>query len=236
MPNCPPPPPFVLTAIGVVLCASLIGVVMLGPSNWSSPVSIAVIGWLIASYTLSGLVAWRHRPRSPFGPLMVLTGLCVLVSSLNQVDNDIVHTIGLTADLVPFVLIMQLAFTFTIGRLRGRVERLLIGVGHLGAVGLHLAVMLLGGLQPHRLTVLDRPGLAALLYHLELCTVSGVALAAVAVLIVRRRRDGRPLRRSLSLLIDSFILGLAMIAVVLLAFGFGGPGLAVVHPIGLALL
>jgi signal transduction histidine kinase len=236
MPNCPPPPPFALTAIGVVLCASLIGVVMLGPSNWSSPLSIAVIGWLIASYTLSGLVAWRHRPRSPFGPLMVLTGLCVLVRSLNQVDNDIVHTIGLTADLVPFVLIMQLAFTFPIGRLRGRVERLLIGVGYLGAVGLHLAVMLLGGLQPHRLTVLDRPGLAALLYHLELCTVSGVALAAVAVLIVRRRRDGRPLRRSLSLLIDSFILGLAMIAVVLLAFGFGGPGLAVVHPIGLALL
>jgi signal transduction histidine kinase len=236
MPNCPPPPPVALTAIGVVLCTGLIGVVLLGPSNWSSPVNIAVIGWLISSYTLSGLVAWRRRPGSSIGPLMVLTGLCVLVSSLNRVDNDIVHTIGLTADLVPFVLIMQLAFTFPTGRLRGWAERLLIWVGYLGAVGLHLAVMLLGGLQPQRFTVLDRPGLAALLNNVELCTVSGVALAAVAVLIVRRRRDGRPLRRSSSLFIDSFMVGLVMIAVLLLAFGFGGPRLVVVHPVGLALL
>ena len=52
-----------------------------------------------------------------------------------------------------------------------------------------------------------------------------VCLAGVAVLTIRRRREGRPLRRSLSVLIDVFALGLVMIAVLFLSHVFGGPAL-----------
>src|SRR5205823_196952 len=45
--------------------------------------------------------------------------------------------------------------------------------------------------------------------------LSALSLGAIVVLVARRRRTGRPLRRSLSLLIDSFGLGLVMIPVLL---------------------
>jgi hypothetical protein len=70
----------------------------------------------------------------------------------------------------------------------------------------------------------------------ELAVVSAAALAGVALLTVRRLTRSRPLRRSLALLIDSFTVGLAMIAFLLLAGAFGGPPFPVVQRISLVLL
>jgi signal transduction histidine kinase len=96
--------------------------------------------------------------------------------------------------------------------------------------------MALGGLGPHRLAVVDEPGVAVAVHNAELAVVSAVALAGVALLTVRRRTRGRPLRRSLTLLIDSFTVGLAMIALLLLVGVFGGPAFPVVQRISLFLL
>ena len=57
--------------------------------------------------------------------------------------------------------------------------------------------------------------------HVELVVLSVLALAGIGVLASRRRGAGRPLRRSLSLLIDSFALGLVMIAFLFLSAAFG---------------
>ena len=46
-------------------------------------------------------------------------------------------------------------------------------------------------------------------------------LAGIGVLVTRRRSAGRPLRRSLALLVDSFALGLLMIAFLFLSAAFG---------------
>ncbi|WP_229074763.1 hypothetical protein [Actinoplanes sp. DH11] len=69
---------------------------------------------------------------------------------------------------------------------------------------------------------MEAPGAAAVLHNVVLTTVSAVALGGVALLFIRRRTHGRHLRRSLTLLVDSFALGLVMIAVLLIVGPSGG--------------
>src|SRR5919112_220628 len=56
----------------------------------------------------------------------------------------------------------------------GRADQSLLHTGYLAAVPGLIAVMLLGGLQPHLLTVFALPGPASVLYHVVLTTVSAV--------------------------------------------------------------
>jgi signal transduction histidine kinase len=233
-----------LTTIGAVLVAAVGGVVWLGITGGVAPIHIAIISWLMLAYAGSGLVAWRCQPHNRFGPLMVCAGVSVLASAFIWApDGSVLHTIGQALDVVPLVLIVHVFVTFPTGRLHGPVERWLLGVGYVAAIGVQLVVMALGGLSPHRLAAVDAPELATVLHNVELIVVSGVALGGVALLTVRRRRHGRPLRRSLGLLVDSFTVGLVMIAVLLVMGALGGPPLPalqqafpVIQRISLALL
>jgi signal transduction histidine kinase len=116
------------------------------------------------------------------------------------------------------------------------VEKALIYTGYAAAIGAHLIAMLLGALQPHLLVVTEQSALATIIYKTELLVVSAVALGGVALLAVRRRTRGRPLRRSLTLLVDSFAVGLVMIALLLVVGTLGGPVFPVVQRISLFLL
>jgi signal transduction histidine kinase len=226
-----------LGTIGVVLALALGFIVWLGLTGDVSPVHVAIICWLMLTYSVSGLVAWRCRPRNRFGPLMVLTGFAIFGGSLIWAGGDgLLHTVGQALDLLPLVLIVQVFVSFPSGRLHSRAERLLIGAGYLAAVGGQLAAMALGGLGPHSLAIIDAPGAAVAVYDTVLAVVSAVALSGVALLTVRRRTRGRPLRRSLSLLVDSFTAGLVMIAVLLLVGVFDGPAFPAIQRISLLLL
>ena len=50
-----------------------------------------------------------------------------------------------------------------------------------------------------------------------------MCLIGIGILATRRRRAGRPRRRAVALLIDSFVLCLAMIAVLYVDGAFQGP-------------
>jgi signal transduction histidine kinase len=227
----------VLTTVGVLLLAALSWVVWLGVRGGVDPLHIITICWLVLAYAASGLVAWRWRPHSRFGPLMVLTGIGALAGSLIwAADDGVLHTIGQALDLLPLVLIVHVFVTFPTGRLHGRPERLILGIGYLASVAGQLVAMALGGLGPHRLMIIDQPDLAMVVYRVDLALVSAVALAGVALLAVRRRVRGRALRRSLTLLVDSFAVGLVMIAVLLVVGAFGGPAFPVIQRISLFLL
>ena len=225
-----------LMTIGAALVAGLIGAMVLGLSHGIPAGHVAVIAWLTTTYLVSGLIAWRWRPHNRFGPLMVLTGLGSLVGALSWADAGLLHTIGQAADLVPLILMVHVFLTFPTGRLQGRIEKLLIYTGYAAAVGAHLTAMLLGALQPHVMMLVERPELATIIYKTELLVVSAVALGGVALLAVRRRTRGRPLRRSLTLLVDSFAVGLVMIALLLVVGTLGGPAFPVVQRISLFLL
>jgi len=177
--------------------------------------------WLGLPYILSGLIAWWRRPESRFGPLMVIAGLVTFVATLQWTNAALPHTVGQAADLLPAVLFLHVFLAFPSGRLQTRLEQTLVGAAYVTAVGVELVGMTLGGLGPNNLLeVVTEPGAAAVLLKVQLIALSALCLAGIAVLAVRRRRGGRPLRRSIALMIDSFALGLLMIAVLFVTGAF----------------
>jgi signal transduction histidine kinase len=230
-------PKALLWFIAVVLLVGFGGSLAIISASDIAPVHAALILWIALSYSVSGLVAWWHRPANRIGPLMVLTGSVTLASTLYWSDNAVLHTVGVALDVMVLVLIVHVFLAYPTGRLRGRFERLLLTIGYGAALGAQLAVMLLDGLGPIQvLAVADQSEIAIAIHVVELVVISLVALVAVGILVARRRAGGRPLRRSFSLLIDSFALGLMAIAVLLLVGVLRGPVFPTIQQVSLAVL
>src|SRR3954453_15489087 len=84
--------------------------------------------------------------------------------------------------------------------------------------------MALGALGPDNpLAIRDAPVAALRVEQIQLLTISAVCLLAIGVLAGRRPRAGRPRRRALALLLDSFVICLLMIAVLFVLGAFDGP-------------
>jgi signal transduction histidine kinase len=239
-PRPPPsatPPKALLGFLAVFLFVGLGGLVAITAASEITPIHAVLLHWLSLSYSVSGLVAWWRRPANRIGPLMVLTGFTTLGSTLYWAENAVAHTVGVALDLVPAVLIVHVFLAYPTGRLRGRFERVLLTIGYVAAIGGQLVVMLLDGVTPNQvLAVAHEPDIAQFILGIELVVISLVALTAVGVLIARRRVGGRPLRRSFSLLIDAFALGLVAIAVLLVVGVFGGPAFPTIQQVSLAAL
>jgi signal transduction histidine kinase len=231
------PSPPVLFVIAAALLAGVSAAIALAVAGDVPAPHAAVILWVSLSYAVSGLIAWWHRPANRFGPLMIVTGFGMVAATLIWADGGLLHTTGQALDLLPLVLVVHVCLAFPSGHLRSRFERVLIGIGYVFAVGAQLAVMMLGGLSPaHLLALADVSEVARPLHAVELLVISGVALTGLVLLAARRRADGRPLRRSLALLIDAFALGLLMIALLLVVGVFEGPAFPAIQQISLALI
>jgi signal transduction histidine kinase len=189
------------------------------------PLVIALLSnWLTVSYVLCGLYAWWRRPDSRFGALMVAAGFANFISTLSWTTNDLTFTLGQALDLVPPVLFMHVFLAFPSGRLRGRMERAVVGSAYVAAVILQLIRMPFGGFGPNNLLEVYAHEDAALLsLRVALLTVSAFCLSGVAVLLLRRRARGRPVRRSHVVILDAFSLGLVMIAALFVSASFNGP-------------
>ena len=180
--------------------------------------------WVTLSYVLGGLFAWRRRPDSRFGPLMIAAGLVNFLSTLVWATSDVPFTIGQSVDLLPPVVFLHVFLAFPDGRLRTRFERVLVATSYSVAIGLELVRMNFGDFGPHNLlAVYSSPGTEEVARKVQLSIVSVFCLTGVAVLAARRLREGRPLRRSLTLLVDAFGLALVMIAFLFLSAAYGGP-------------
>ena len=192
------------------------------------PLVIALLAvWITTAYVFGGLIAWSRRAASRFGPLMITAGFLMALTTLSWSTNDVAFTVGQAFDVVVPVLFLHVFLAFPDGRLHGRFEHALVGVGYVTAIALELVRMQLGGFGPHNLLeVTSNPETAEVVRHVQLLTVSAICLCGVGVLAVRRRRSGRPLRRASALLVDAFALGLIMIAVLLTSATLGGPWVA----------
>lgn len=185
-----------------------------------------LIGWITVPYILSGVVAWWRRPDSRFGPLMIAAGFATFVSTLTLAGGDVLSTIGQTADVLPPALFLHVFLAFPSGRLERRFEQALVTAGYVTGFGLTLVVMALGGYgSSNLLQVVSKPDAALSVQRVQLVAISALSLAGIGVLALRRRGAGRPLRRSLALLIDAFALGLVMIAVLFMTHFFEGPAI-----------
>ena len=178
--------------------------------------------WGMLGFILAGVVAWWRRPESRFGLLMVLAGAVWFLSSLSLANLAVPYTVGVAFDLLPAVVFLHVYLAFPNGRLEGWFERALVGVGYFTAFGVQLVGMTLGGSGPDNLLELvSAPDTQLWLLKAQLVVLSALCLAGVVILGFRRRASGRPLRRSVALLVDSFALGLVMIAFLFLSAVFG---------------
>jgi signal transduction histidine kinase len=197
----------------------------------------ALLDWITLPYVLAGLVAWWRRPDSRFGPLMVTAGFVTFLSSFQWANAPGPYTLGLAFDLLPVALFLHLFLAFPDGRLESRPERMVLAAAYFAAAGLQLVKMLLGGGGPDNvLALVAEPAAAGTVQDVQLITLAALALTGVALLAVRRRRSGRPLRRRVSLLVDSFALGLVMIAALMLAGAFESPAFETLRRVTFAVL
>ncbi len=192
------------------------------------PAALAALGsWITVPYIGAGLLAWRRRPESRLGALMVAAGFFTFLSFLSWSNDDRLYTLGLAADFLPPVLFLHVFLAFPSGRLETRLDRGVVLAAY-AAAALSPVRLLLGAEPPHNvLAITDAPALEFAILGAQLLALSLLCLSGIAVLLVRRRRTGRPLRATLGLMVDAFALGLLMIALLLLAglyeWGFADP-------------
>ena len=238
------PKPAVLWAIAVAGCAAAVSSFAWAfnsdavSGELGEPLLVAtLVNAITLGYVLCGVVAWWRRPGSRFGLLMISVGFANFASTLSWTSIDLTFTIGQALDLLPPVLFLHAFLAFPSGRLHGRFARTLVVAAYVTAIGLEVVRMMLGGFGPHNLLeVASNAGAGEAVARVQFVLVSIACLAGVGVLAARRRRAGRPLRRSISLLIDSFALGLVMIAILFLTQAFGNPAVREIRWVALATL
>ena len=223
-----PSPSFTtLLVIAVVGCAAAVMLVVLAftSDHLVDPGVRAALGmWISIPYIAAGLIAWSRRPDSRFGLLMIVAGFGTILSLLTWANSVVLYSIGQAFDFVPPVLLIHLILTFPTGRLERPLERWIVTAAYFLGVGLALIRLMLGGVDPPTLfQVVSDPEAALVVERIILLGLSALCLAGIGVLALRRRERGRPLRRWVALLIDSFALGLLMIALLFMAGTFGWP-------------
>jgi signal transduction histidine kinase len=202
-----------LIAVGGALgSAALIFLAATSESLQQRSVSATLGIWLTVPYIAGGLIAWRRRPESRLGLLMVIAGFVIWANFLAWSSNSLLYTFGAAVQfLVPAVL-LHVFLAFPNGHLRSRLDRGVVATGY-GAMALTLARMVLGeGGERNLLALVDNPDLVRSLRGVQLALVSAVLLTGTVSLVLRRHREP-PLRTPLSFLAYACSLGLAMIAV-----------------------
>ncbi|HEY8192834.1 MAG TPA: histidine kinase [Gaiellaceae bacterium] len=182
-------------------------------------VHAAIIAWITLAYVFCGLIAWQRRPESRFGPLMIAAGFAPFLARLAETDIELVRALGEALMLLPPVLFLHVFLAYPTGRLEHRSERVLVASGY--------GVLLSLGLVRGFCELAAWESAAKLALNLERAAIVLIALAALGLLVARRRSAGRPLRGSIDLLVASFMLALVGVAVGILMSAFGAPGTVV---------
>jgi signal transduction histidine kinase len=186
-----------------------------------SGIHVALLHWISVPYVLVGLIAWRRRPDSRLGVLMLAAGFAMGLSTLQFAERDLLFTVGALSDLLPAALFLHVYLAFPDGRLRSRLEWTVVGAAYGVTIGPQLAKMSLGEFGRDNLIQLwDEPGARTVLQQVQLVALSTALLVGAGVLAARRRHEGRPRRRSLALIVDSFALGLVMAAILFVVGAF----------------
>jgi signal transduction histidine kinase len=85
------------------------------------------VGW---SFVGTGLYAWRRRPASRTGALMVLLGFAWFVFTLDAANSPAVYTFALVAGGLWGGVFLHLGLSFPSGRLADRLDRALVIAGY----------------------------------------------------------------------------------------------------------
>lgn len=134
----------VLAGAGMLACAGAVWLAAHQPPDRPTepgPVLTLLVG---TSLLGCGLASWRARPDNRLGRIMVLTGFAWFAAQLVEASAPWLNTVGLAVQSAWIIGLVYLLLSFPSGRLRGPVDRVLVAVGVVAAVGLQLLAMLYG--------------------------------------------------------------------------------------------
>lgn len=170
-----------------------------------APVFVLLIGW---SFVGSGLVAWRQRPASHFGLLMMAVGFAWFAAALEASNHPVLFSAGLTIAPLWLGIFVHALLSFPTGRLETRIARVVTAVYYFDVIVLQLAWVMFANVQrspgchecPDNVFLLaDMPTLATAIFIAEQPIVGVLSLSsALGLLVTRWRTATAPLRRVLA--------------------------------------
>ena len=151
------------------------------------------------SFAAAGLIAWRRRPDSRSGPLMIATGAgFFLYPLLSQVEVPVVQTLAfLTTDLWILAFVPLLLTILTGGRMRSKADWLLVGAFALPLVVMQPIWMLFWEQPGNVLAIFPDTAIADAIDKTQRALAAFAALATATVLAVRWTGASRPRRRAM---------------------------------------
>ena len=211
-------------AAAALLCGVGDVLLVLGSEHFPDPGVWAVFGPVVGwSFVGTGLYAWRRRPESRFGLLMVLVGFAWFLGPLYAANSPLVFTLGIVASGLWGPVFGQLLLSFPTGRLPTRARRRLVAASYVliplapvPALLVSDADQVIGDCRggcPRNVLLIERDaGLtdAALALGSALSLV--LCLVAVGMLVRQWRAAAAPERRSLLPVFVSGGVSLALVA------------------------
>jgi signal transduction histidine kinase len=86
-----------------------------------------IVGW---NFIATGLYAWRRRPESRVGALMVVLGFAWFLFRIGASDSSVVYTAALIVGGMWGGVFLHLGLSFPTGRLEARIDRILVAAGY----------------------------------------------------------------------------------------------------------
>jgi hypothetical protein len=121
---------------GALLAAALVAGLGVAALQLASDHRDPVAVWVVFApgvcwcFVATGLYAWRHRPESRIGALMVALGFAWLLFCLQAADSPVVYTIALVLGGLWGSLFLHIGLSFPSGRLPAAYDRALVGAGY----------------------------------------------------------------------------------------------------------
>jgi signal transduction histidine kinase len=196
-------------AAAAVICGGGLCLLILASDHYVDRYAFAVLGPLVGwNYVATGLYAWRRRPESRFGAILVALGFAWFLAALDSASAPLVFTLAVTFQTTWLALFLHMLLSFPTGRLETPARRWATAAAYavfgLGYVPVMLVatsdlVGLCAGPCPRNvLQITDDAALGDVLLAAAGALQAGVFLIVVGMLIRRWRRAGAAARRALA--------------------------------------
>jgi signal transduction histidine kinase len=172
------------------------------PPFFFTPVLSLLVGW---SFIGAGLIAWARRadrPERRTGMIMVATGFAWFSAGLMRVEAPLVATLGSALSGLWEALVIYLLLAFPHGRLRSRLDRVIVGAVVLDTVVGQLAVLLfaptLGTGETNAFVIWPSEDTADLITIGQQALLVAIAGTVLGIFAERWQAASPPLRRALA--------------------------------------
>jgi signal transduction histidine kinase len=150
--------------LAALLCGAGVVALVLSSDHQDAKAAWAVFGPAVAwSFIGVGLYAWRRRPESRAGALMMLLGFAWFLAALNFSNSPLVYSLGYVLGGLWGGVFLQLIMSFPSGRLAPGLDRALVIAGYVIFTVASVPAMLFAG--PHELGCDDCPANVLLIHR-----------------------------------------------------------------------